>query len=131
PSARLEALQSGLCHLMSAPSPRDLEAIKRDPKLKLVSQPGLNVSYLAMNTKKAPLDNVRVRQAIAHALNRSRYVEVVFGGNAQVAKNPIPPIMWSYHRSAKDYAYNTERAKEILKEIKMDGGFKTALWYGK
>ena len=62
-----------------------------------ISKAGLNVGYLGINTQKKPFDNVLVRQAIYHALNRKAYVEAIYMGNAMVAKNPIPPTIWSYN----------------------------------
>ena len=48
--------------------------MKKNNKLTVLEAPGLNVAYLAMNTKKKPFDNLYVRQAINHALNKSNYM---------------------------------------------------------
>ena len=48
------------------PNPADLPAIKADPKLQMMSQPGLNIGYLALNDQKKPFDDVRVRVAHQH-----------------------------------------------------------------
>ena len=64
-------------------------------KLKLMSQPGTNVGYLAMNVQKPPFDKLEVRQAISHALNRENYLNVVYQSTATAARNPIPPTVWA------------------------------------
>src|SRR5690606_5004101 len=87
-SVRFQKLKTGECHLIIEPSPADLAAMKTNKDLKVLSGASLNVGYLAMNTQKKPFDNVLVRQAINHALNKQSYIEAIYMGNAEVAKNP-------------------------------------------
>lgn len=129
PSARLQKLQKNECQLMPDPSPEALELIKKNPKLRLLQQPGLNISYLAMSSERMPFANILVRKAIHHALNRELYIKEVFGGNAQVAKNPIPPTMWSYNRYTQDLEYNIKKAKAYLAQAGLSDGFETEIWY--
>ena len=127
-SVRLQKLRSNECQLIIYPDPADLEAIRRHKDLELLSAPGLNVGYLALNVKKKPFDNKLVRQAFNHALNKKSYIQGVYLGNAQVAKNPLPPTLWSYNDKIKDYDYNPEKAKALLKKAGMAKGFETDLW---
>lgn len=129
PDIRLKKLQNGECQLMPEPSPDAIEIIKSDSRLKLIQQPGLNIAYLAMANERKPFDDVLVRRAIHHALNRELYVKEVYKGHAQVAKNPIPPTMWSYNRRTQDYDYSVEKAKELLKKAGYESGFSSELWY--
>ncbi|EPC09392.1 ABC transporter substrate-binding protein, partial [Pasteurella multocida] len=73
-------------------------------------------------------DNVKVRQALNYAVNKDAIIESVYQGAGQVAKNPIPPTMWSYNDEVKDYAYDPEKAKALLKEAGFENGFETDLW---
>lgn len=127
-SVRFQKLKAGECHLIAEPSPQDLPAMKSNPKISLVERPGANVGYLAFNVKKAPFDKLEVRQAIAHALNRQNYLDVVYKGTASVAKSPIPPTVWGSKTDLKDYEYNVEKAKELLKKAGFPNGFETELW---
>lgn len=127
-SVRLAKLQKGECHAMPYPNPADIETIKKDPNLNLMSQAGMNVGYLALNEKIKPLDNQKVRQALNHAVNKQAIVDAVYQGAGQVAKNPIPPTMWSYNDEVQDYDYNPEKAKALLKEAGFENGFTTELW---
>ena len=113
-SVRLQKLKAGECHLMPYPAPADLEAIRADSSLKLDEQSGLNVAYLAYNTTMAPFDKPEVRKALNMAIDKQAIIDAVFQGAGQVAKNPIPPTMWSYNDAVQDDAYDPEAAKKML-----------------
>jgi len=115
-SVRYQKLKAGECHLMPFPNSADVEDMKADPNLKVMEQEGLNVAYLAYNTKVAPFDNVKVRKALNHAINKEAIVEAVFQGQATPAKNPIPPTMWSYNDAIEDDVYDLDLAKKMLEE---------------
>src|SRR5918993_1968105 len=96
-SVRWAKLQKGECHVMPYPNPADLEAMKKDPNVTILDQPGLNVGYLAYNTTKKPFDDVKVRKAINMAINKKAIIDAVYLSTGVAAKNPIPPTMWSYN----------------------------------
>ncbi len=127
-SVRYAKLKSGECSLMPYPNPADIPAMKKDPALKVLEQPGLNIGYLAFNTQKKPFDDKRVRQAINYAINKKAILDAVYLGIAIPAKNPIPPSMWSYNDAVKDYPYDPAKAKKLLAEAGLPNGFETDLW---
>jgi dipeptide transport system substrate-binding protein len=126
---RLKKLQTNECQLIPEPSPAAIDIIKKDPKLKVMQQAGLNIAYLAMPVERMPFANILVRKAIHHALNREKYIKEIYGGFAQLAKNPIPPTMWSYNRLTQDYDYDVQKAKDYLKQAGLQGGFETEIWF--
>lgn len=128
PTVRYQKLRTGECHFIAEPAPADIAAMKKNKQIKVMEQEGLNVGYIAFNVEKKPLDNVKVRQAINYALNRESYIKAIYLGKAVVAKNPIPPTMWSYNKSVKSYGYNVQKAKQLLKEAGYPNGFKVELW---
>jgi dipeptide transport system substrate-binding protein len=115
-SVRWQKLQAGECHVMPYPNPADLDAMRNHSDIEVLEQEGLNVGYLAFNTEKPPFDNARVRQALNMAVNRDAIIEAVFQGAGTVAKNPIPPTIWSYNEDVEDYPYDPDQAKQILEE---------------
>jgi dipeptide transport system substrate-binding protein len=127
-SVRWAKLQKGECHVMPYPNPADLDAMRKDPNVTVLEQAGLNVGYLAMNTTKKPFDDKRVRQAVNMAINKQAIIDAVFLSSGVVAKNPIPPSMWSYNDDVKDYPYNPDQAKKLLAEAGFPNGFETDLW---
>jgi dipeptide transport system substrate-binding protein len=68
-----------------------------------------------------------VRRAVNHALNRKLYLDAIYHGTGIVASNPVPPALWSYDKTLKDYDYNPEKAKALLKEAGLESGFETEM----
>ena len=124
---RYQKLKANECQVMPYPNPADIEAMSKDPDINLMQQEGLNVGYLAFNTEKAPFTDKRVRQALSMAINKQAIIDVVFQGAGKVAKNPIPPTIWSYNDAVKDYPYDPEKAKAMLAEAGVTN-LKTNIW---
>ena len=127
-SVRFQKLKTGECSFITEPAPQDIAAMKADKNIKVIEKPGLNVGYLGFNVEKPPFNNTKVRQAINHALNKKAYIDAIYLGNATVAKNPLPPTIWSYNKKTKDYPYDPKKAKTLLKEAGFPDGFKAELW---
>jgi len=126
-SVRWQKLKAGECHVMLQPNPADLPAMKADPSINVLSQPGLNVGYLAFQTEKKPFDDARVRQALNYAINKQSIIDAVFQGSGTAAKNPMPPTVWGYAEDVQDYAYDPAKAKQLLKEAGIEN-LKTNIW---
>lgn len=127
-NVRTQKLKTGECQFINEPSPSDIPEMKKNSNLKVMQDAGLNVGYLAMNVTKKPFDNLLVRQAINHALNKKAYIDAIYLGNAIVAKNPLPPTIWSYNDAIKDFDYNPELAKSLLAKAGLPKGFETEMW---
>jgi dipeptide transport system substrate-binding protein len=127
PSVRWQKLQAGECHVMPYPNPADIDAIRANADVNLLEKEGLNVGYLAFNTEKPPFDDKKVRQALNMAINKQAILDAVFQGSGKVAKNPIPPTIWSYNDAVEDYPYDPDAAKKLLEEAGVSG-LKTNVW---
>jgi len=115
-SVRYQKLKANECQVMPYPNPADLEAMGKDADINLLQKEGLNVGYMAYNTKVAPFDNPKVRKALNMAINKPAILDAVFQGAGKVAKNPIPPTIWSYNDAVVDDPYDPAAAKKILAE---------------
>jgi dipeptide transport system substrate-binding protein len=127
PSVRYQKLKAGECHVMPYPNPADLDAMKRDKDINLLQQEGLNVGYLAFNTLMPPFDNPKVRKALSMAINKKAILQAVFQGAGKVAKNPIPPTIWSYNDAVVDDPYDPVAAKKMLDAAGVKN-LKTKVW---
>ncbi len=113
-AVRWQRVKAGECNLMSYPNPADLAAIKADGNIALQQQEGVNVAYLAYNTMQKPFDNPTVRKALNMAVNKQAIIDAVYQGTGKIAKNPIPPSMWSYNDAIRDDTYDPAAAKKLL-----------------
>lgn len=116
-STRYARLVSGECDVMANPPKSQYDLLKNNPDIQVYQKPGLNIGYLAFNTLKAPLDNLKVRQAIAMAIDKKRLVERVYGDLGTINHSLLPPAMAPYYNNnLKGQEFNPEKAKAILEE---------------
>ncbi len=76
------------------------------------------VGYIAFNTDKAPFDDLKVRQALAMAVNREQINQVLFFDTSRVADGILPPEMPGYTESVASLPYDPEKARRLLAESK-------------
>lgn len=127
-SARLNALKAGEIHGLEGMEPDAIPAVKADPNLQLILRPPNNTGYVAFNFKIKEFQNVKVRQAFAHAINKKAIVDAFYAGNGLVAKEFIPPSLWGYNDKIVDYEYSTDKAKALLAEAGFKDGLKQITW---
>ena len=128
-TARYAKLKAGECHVNAYPRPADLDEMKKDASLKVVSAPGLNVAFWAFNVNKPPFDKKEVRQALSMAIDRDAIIKDVYLGNGEKAKTLIPATMWSYNDKIVDYPYDPEKAKTLLAAAGVQTPLEIDLWY--
>jgi ABC-type dipeptide transport system, periplasmic component len=129
-AARLLELQAGTVDGIDNPNPEDFEVIQKDPNLQLYIRPPLNIAYLGLNNNYPPLDNEKVRQAIAMAIDRERLVKNFYPAGSMVAEQFVPPALKpGYTEGLKWYDYNPQEAKRLLAEAGYPNGFDITLSY--
>ncbi len=127
PTVRAAKLERGECDVIAYPNAMDIQKLKKTQGVRLQQAPAMNVGYMAMNTRKAPFDDVRVRQALNMATNKQDIVKHLYEGLGVVEKNPFPPTIWSYNHDIQDYPYDIEKAKALLAEAGVEN-LKLKLW---
>lgn len=125
---RTIALETGEADIVYDVDPVDIDKIKSNNDLKFLYEQSLGNSYLGLNTQHKPFDDVRVRQAIAYAINVDDIIEVVYKNTAIPGSSPISPKIPGYNKDVKNYEYNVEKAKKLLAEAGYPNGFKTSIW---
>jgi peptide/nickel transport system substrate-binding protein len=116
PRQRLIALESGAIDMAAAILPDELQYVELHPQLVLHRAPSNNVVYLAMNTARPPFDNVTVRHAVNHAINKAPVVQMGYQGLAVPAEGPLPPSQWGHHDAPTTYGYDPVRARAMFGE---------------
>lgn len=127
-NARLAGLLAGELDLLTVIEPSIAQAIAKNAQYQVLRGPADLVDRVGFNTRKKPFDDVRVRRAIVHAINRKLMLETIFGGDGVLYDMPIAPTMWGYDRSTMgplSYPYDPEKAKRLLAEAGYPNGFKT------
>ena len=115
-SARVAALESGDVDVIHDFTPQDAERIKTNPNLVFINPPSAGFIRFNMNTQRPPFNEVRVRQAMAYAIDREGIVRQIFSGLAKVAHSPVPANAFGYVDTYDIYRHNPERAKQLLQE---------------
>jgi oligopeptide transport system substrate-binding protein len=80
----------------------------------LVITPELSLDYIGFNTAKPPFDDVNVRRAFCHAVNKERVTELTLRGMVEVAQGILPPGMPGYNEGLQGLSYDVEKAKELI-----------------
>ncbi|MFZ3263796.1 MAG: ABC transporter substrate-binding protein [Terriglobales bacterium] len=89
-------------------------ALEKEPNLEVEHAPGTVLNYLAFNLRDPILRDVRVRQAIAYAIDRRPMIEYLWRGFAQTANSILPPQSWAYNPNVPKYEFAPDKAMKIL-----------------
>ncbi|EKK7714121.1 peptide ABC transporter substrate-binding protein SapA [Cronobacter dublinensis] len=119
-TGRLSKLLTGECDVLAWPAASQLTSLRDDPRLRLTLRPGMNIAYLAFNTHKPPLDNPKVRQALALAINNQRLMQSIYYGTAETAASILPRASWAYDNNAKITEYNPDKSRAQLKALGLE-----------
>lgn len=111
-------LQKGSADISSSRSltPDMVHTIENDPRSNLVvmQSPGTVVNYITFNMKDPELSDIRVRQAIAYAINRPLIVQSLFWNQVRLAQGLLPMSHWAYANDATSYGYDPAKANALL-----------------
>jgi peptide/nickel transport system substrate-binding protein len=111
--ARRQALEAGDIDGYDLVDPSDIDALK-EAGYQLLNRPAFNVAYVGFNQAIKPLEDVRVRQALAHAINRENVITTKYPEGSNVATQFQPPEVFGYADDVTKYEYDPEKAKSLL-----------------
>jgi peptide/nickel transport system substrate-binding protein len=118
PDANTQALElrKGSADLtINSPMPPDtVMTLERDPALTVQRGPGTRLAYLAFNLRDPILKDVRVRQAMAYALDRRPMIEYLWRNQVQPAVSVLPRQSWAYNEDVPRYDYDPGKARQLL-----------------
>lgn len=123
------AVQSGDVDLIYTRSKTIYGRAKKNTDLKVMTAPALTVRQLYLNTNRGPMKDVRVRRAIAHAIDRKQLLVHVLGNTGIVGDSILNPNHFGYTNDIKQYPFDPARAKKLLSEAGFPNGFEMTFVY--
>jgi len=128
PNVRVQKLARGECHISAAIRDVDVTALSGHPQVDILKIQALNISYLAFNMKKPPVDKREVREALDIAVDRNALFKVLFPrGDAVQAISAFPPAIPGYNKTLRN-EFNPARARQLLAAAGFPNGFEIDLW---
>lgn len=120
-STRVADLRTGRADIVRQLGPDEASALKGDPQLKVLSVPTERIGYMFINALAGPTADVRVRRALAHAIDRGALIEALLGGYGKPVNVVLTPANFGYVSDVKGYEYDPAKAKALLKEAGAEG----------
>jgi cationic peptide transport system substrate-binding protein len=125
---RLAKLLTKECDVAPIPRLAELSLLSKKPDFVVDSLTSMNVGYWAFNTQKPPFNHVKVRQALAYAINKQNILQAVYFGQAQAADSLLPPTSWAYQQNQQTQRYDPAMARQLLAEAGYSKGFTMDIW---
>ena len=123
-STRLANLRSGRSDITRIMLTDDADALKTDAQLKVLWTPVERIALLALNALTGPLKDKRVREAVAHAIDRDLIVEALLKGYGKAVDEVMPPANFGYIAGLPGYKYDPALSRELLKQAGIAPGTK-------
>jgi cationic peptide transport system substrate-binding protein len=125
---RMLKLITGECDVIPYPLVEELALLDTEDEIRISGTVNPNSAFWAFNTQHPPFDDVRVRRALAYAINRPAIIQNVYNGNARLATGILPETSWAFSPVDQTHGYDPAYAKELLAEAGYADGFDFELW---
>lgn len=123
----LQRLRTGEIDIIANLTVQDAMLIQNQPEIKLLQAPPNRWYPLQWQVDKPPFNNLKLRQAIAHGINRKQLIDIVMLGKAPIADSPTPAGLWWHVPEVKSYDYDPDKARALLKEAGYPNGIQIEL----
>lgn len=125
---RVAKLLTHECDVAPIPRLAELSLLSQRDDFVIDAQTSMNVGYWAFNTRMPPFDQVKVRQALSYAINKTNILQAVYFGQAEPANSLLPPTSWAYDKNLNIQRYDPLLAKKLLTEAGYPEGFQMDIW---
>ncbi len=130
PTVRVLKLLRGEVDLVQNDLPAELLGyLEEQPDIEVTRGPGSNFAYIGFNLANPPTADIRVRRAIAHAIDRNAIVEYLLGGAARPATALLPPDHWAGNPVLQPLKREPELARQLLLQAGYDAAHPLVLDY--
>jgi ABC-type transport system substrate-binding protein len=119
-STREAMLRAGQIDICYKPSPANVAALKADPKIKVDMPLDTRTIFIALRGDRPILKDKRVRQAFNYAVDKKAIVKKILFDTGEPMDGPVSPMVFGYAKMEKQYDYNPDKAKQLLKEASFD-----------
>ncbi|MGO2012334.1 MAG: ABC transporter substrate-binding protein [Pseudoalteromonas sp.] len=127
-TTRIAKMLTKECDVTSHPNSAQLSILAQRDDIKIQKETNLNIGYWAFNTDRPPFDDLRVRKALAHAVDIEKIMQAVYYGNGIRAQSILPPTSWAFEPQQKMPDFNPELAKKLLANAGYKDGFDMTIW---
>lgn len=124
PNTRLNSLRRGNSDVISGIEPYSVGLLEDDDNVSVLSEPSMNIGYIALNCAEPPLDNPKVRHALNYAIDKAFLSNILFNKTSVEASGIIPPGMLGYDETRSYYSHDPDKARQLLKEAGYLNGFR-------
>lgn len=125
-NTRLTGLRAGDLDLIQDVPYKDVESLRAARHLVIFTGPGSWPAYIVFNTRKPPFDDARVRQAVAHAVDKKALIDGHLWGYGQATSQPFPPGS-PWHLDVKGRERDLDRARKLMAEAGLAGGLEVPI----
>jgi peptide/nickel transport system substrate-binding protein len=115
-SARMLALDTGEVQMVMAPAPSQMDLYRDNADFTVYETPGVRVIFFGMMTARAPLNDVRVRQALNYGFDRQSVLDNIVEGAGYLPTSYISPPIFGYTDTSEYFAYDPDKAAALLDE---------------
>ncbi|NIA71243.1 ABC transporter substrate-binding protein [Pelagibius litoralis] len=126
-ASRVAALLAGDVHIINSLPTHNVKQVENNPGTQVMAVNGTRSTFIALNNQVAPFDDVRVRHAMAHALDRELIVDKILDGKATLIDGILSPDAFGKNKNLPAYAYDLDRAKTLLAEAGYPDGLDVTL----
>lgn len=127
-NTRLLKTEAGELDIDNVLPPNQIATVKNNPAVKVVIDPSTETYYFVPNTKMAPFGDLKVRQAVSHAIDRASFVKAVQYGYASVANSFLPRGAIDYNPNIPVPTYDLALAKKLISQSSVPHGFKMTFY---
>ncbi|MDR7484455.1 MAG: ABC transporter substrate-binding protein [Armatimonadota bacterium] len=127
-AARIAMLEAGDAHVVAPITPQDVDRLRRNPNLDVITVFGGDNMHMPLVTLHAPLRDKRVRQALNYAVDKEAIARVIFRGFAKpLTDSPLAPATWGYQDVGNFYPFDRPKARQLMQEAGYDKGFRMTI----
>ena len=126
-ATRVIELEAGSVDLIDWLDPQEVERLADHPDIRLDIQPGTGFNYVSVNHEAPPLDDLKVRKALAYLVDQDKLVNHVLRGQGEPLYSPIIPSSWAYNPDVPKYEFNPDKARDLLAEAGYPDGLELEL----